>query len=43
MVRGRSDRRGIPYLATVCMSREELMELVMPELVSGLVSEEQSS
>jgi len=25
------------------MSREELMELVMPELVSGLVSEEQSS
>jgi len=25
------------------MSREELIELVMPELVSGLVSEEQSS
>jgi len=25
------------------MSREELMELVMPKLVSGLVSEEQST
>jgi len=25
------------------MSREELIELVMPKLVSGLVSEEQSS